>query len=68
MIRCRIFGHRWDIFTAEQCPEIYRMCMRCDKIEHVCNAASAMSAGTAATTQIGAGLQPASAVPKADAQ
>jgi hypothetical protein len=30
--------------------------------------ASAMSAGTAATTQIGAGLQPASAVPKADAQ
>jgi hypothetical protein len=34
---CKIGFHKWEIFTAEQCPEIYRMCERCDKIEHVCN-------------------------------
>jgi hypothetical protein len=34
---CLIFGHRWDTFTAEQCPEVYRMCLRCDLIQHVCN-------------------------------
>jgi hypothetical protein len=34
---CLILGHRWETFTAEQCPEIYRVCERCDQIEHVCN-------------------------------
>jgi hypothetical protein len=34
---CVILGHRWEIFTAEQCPDISRVCERCDLMEHVCN-------------------------------
>lgn len=36
-IICRIFGHRWTVFHAEQCPAEYRKCRRCEAIKHACN-------------------------------